>query len=202
MTSDHTDLVESALAALKDQACGIHLHDTATAEKACTEGARAIESLQSQIRRLQGEVEQAKADLAESVDGSTWDNLCVELNETKDKVDSLQSQLSEAKELLERRTRAMNRAGALAGQKASHDLIRQTLADGFSRTKPTPAIEAVDRRALDKALAAYATDEDRYLAGKGEPYGSIPTEVGIVAREARKRVEQSEPTPATEKADV
>lgn len=38
---------------------------------------------------------------------------------------------------------------------------------------------------LCAALGTYANDEDAYLAGHGEPYGSIPTEVGIIARQAR-----------------
>lgn len=34
-------------------------------------------------------------------------------------------------------------------------------------------------------LAVYANDEDRYNRGDGEPYGSIPVEVGAIARQAR-----------------
>jgi len=41
---------------------------------------------------------------------------------------------------------------------------------------------------LEEVCAIYADDEDRFLAGDGEPYGSIPTEAGIKARAARKRV--------------
>jgi hypothetical protein len=40
---------------------------------------------------------------------------------------------------------------------------------------------------LRALLAAYVDDEDRYLKGVGEPYGSIPTEVGNAARAARNR---------------
>lgn len=41
--------------------------------------------------------------------------------------------------------------------------------------------------ALELVCAAYADDEDRFNRGAGEPYGSIPTEVGLVARSARRR---------------
>lgn len=45
---------------------------------------------------------------------------------------------------------------------------------------------------LDDTLALYATDEDRFLRSQGEPYGSIPTEAGMVARSARYRVQLRE----------
>ena len=44
----------------------------------------------------------------------------------------------------------------------------------------------------DDTLALYATDEDRFNRGQGEPYGLIPTEAGIVARAARYRVQLRE----------
>ena len=40
---------------------------------------------------------------------------------------------------------------------------------------------------LHQLLAAYVADEDRWNAGKGEPYGSISTETGMRARAAVKR---------------
>ena len=40
---------------------------------------------------------------------------------------------------------------------------------------------------LEEVLAFYVKDEDRYLKGEGEPYGSIPTDVGLKARSAARR---------------
>jgi hypothetical protein len=40
---------------------------------------------------------------------------------------------------------------------------------------------------LQEICAFYANDEDGYNKGASEPYGSIPTEVGILARDARER---------------
>ncbi|UTC28748.1 hypothetical protein MARCHEWKA_02360 [Brevundimonas phage vB_BpoS-Marchewka] len=40
---------------------------------------------------------------------------------------------------------------------------------------------------VDEALARYANDEDACLEGDGEPFGSITTECGMKAREARRR---------------
>lgn len=40
---------------------------------------------------------------------------------------------------------------------------------------------------VDEALARYADDEDNYLSDTGEPFGSITTECGLKARQARKR---------------
>jgi hypothetical protein len=45
---------------------------------------------------------------------------------------------------------------------------------------------------LEEVCAFYANDEDRYLEGDGEPFGSIPTEVGLNARSARERFNQRE----------
>jgi hypothetical protein len=57
-----------------------------------------------------------------------------------------------------------------------------------------PAAPAGDAEDLQKELhlleevcAFYANDEDRYLKSDGEAYGSIPTEVGMKARAARRR---------------
>jgi len=46
-----------------------------------------------------------------------------------------------------------------------------------------------------EALAAYANDEDRYNRGDGEPYGSIPVEVGAIARQARAILAEMEKQP-------
>ena len=40
---------------------------------------------------------------------------------------------------------------------------------------------------VDEALARYADNEDACLDGVGEPFGSITTECGLKAREARRR---------------
>jgi hypothetical protein len=40
---------------------------------------------------------------------------------------------------------------------------------------------------LRNLLAAYVADEDRWNAGKGEPYGSISTETGMLARAVVKQ---------------
>jgi hypothetical protein len=61
--------------------------------------------------------------------------------------------------------------------------------------RPSPATPAEDARdgdlvalhLLEEVCAFYANDEDRFLKDDGEPYGSIPTEVGMVARAARAR---------------
>ena len=39
-----------------------------------------------------------------------------------------------------------------------------------------------ENRELRELLTYYVKDEIRFQAGEGEPYGSIPTEVGIAAR--------------------
>jgi len=41
-------------------------------------------------------------------------------------------------------------------------------------------------RFLEQALSVYARDEERFLNGEGEPFGSIPTEIGAFAREVRR----------------
>ena len=40
---------------------------------------------------------------------------------------------------------------------------------------------------LRDLLSAYVADEDRFNKGNGEPYGSISTETGMLARAALKR---------------
>ncbi|UTC28103.1 hypothetical protein GURKE_00710 [Brevundimonas phage vB_BpoS-Gurke] len=40
---------------------------------------------------------------------------------------------------------------------------------------------------LEEVCACYADDEDAYLDGHGEPFGSITTECGMKARQARAR---------------
>ena len=46
---------------------------------------------------------------------------------------------------------------------------------------------------MQEALAAYADDEDDFLDDTGEPYGGIPTEVGLLARMMRAVVRRREP---------
>ena len=51
-------------------------------------------------------------------------------------------------------------------------------------TKETcPACERDNLRAM---LRCYVADEDRFNRGEGEPFGSIPTDLGIAARRAVK----------------
>jgi len=56
-------------------------------------------------------------------------------------------------------------------------------------TKPTYKELQAEVYLLEEVCAFYANDEDRYLKSEGasEPYGSIPTSVGMKARSERKR---------------
>jgi hypothetical protein len=56
-------------------------------------------------------------------------------------------------------------------------------------TKPTYEELQAELWLLEEVCAFYANDEDRYLKAEGlaEPYGLIPTPVGMKARSARKR---------------
>jgi hypothetical protein len=61
----------------------------------------------------------------------------------------------------------------------------------FARTQPPEARAVIESLCgelalMYEALGVYATDEDEYLDGTGEPYGSIQTELGILARMARR----------------
>ena len=48
---------------------------------------------------------------------------------------------------------------------------------------PTDACEALDTiDSLKEVLRAYVRDENRFNKGEGEPFGSISTETGILAR--------------------
>ncbi|ACY33420.1 hypothetical protein [Comamonas thiooxydans] len=69
------------------------------------------------------------------------------------------------------------------------------------RARAAPAVGTSNAVAevhlLEEVCARYADDEDRYLAGNGEAYGSIPTEAGMKARAARKRFNsRKDATPA------
>jgi len=57
-----------------------------------------------------------------------------------------------------------------------------------SPPNPQARIEALEAevRLLEEVCTFYANDEDQFL-GDGEPYGTIPTEVGLKARSARSR---------------
>lgn len=74
----------------------------------------------------------------------------------------------------------------------SDDVVLELMRDHERGCANNPLV--VDNERLRKersgyriALSFYADDEDRYLKGEGEPYGSIPTEVGAVARRAREQ---------------
>lgn len=45
---------------------------------------------------------------------------------------------------------------------------------------------------LDEVCAIYALDETRYLRDEGEPFGSVPTDAGLKAREAGRRYAKRE----------
>lgn len=47
---------------------------------------------------------------------------------------------------------------------------------------------------MQEVLAFYANDEERYLRENGEPYGSIPSEVGMKARQHRAAFQRREVT--------
>ncbi|MFT8789028.1 hypothetical protein [Komagataeibacter saccharivorans] len=49
------------------------------------------------------------------------------------------------------------------------------------------AAQNAEMHLLEEVLAFYVKDEDRYLKEEGEAYGSIPTDVGILARLAAGR---------------
>lgn len=53
---------------------------------------------------------------------------------------------------------------------------------------PTEQFRGVEARVAELTwiLRAYVADEDRFIRGEGEPYGSITTETGIAARLALK----------------
>jgi hypothetical protein len=51
---------------------------------------------------------------------------------------------------------------------------------------------------MQEVLAFYANDEDRTLREEGEPYGTIPTEVGIKARQHRASFQRREAAEAVQ----
>lgn len=51
--------------------------------------------------------------------------------------------------------------------------------------KANPAV--AELHLLEEVCAFYANDEDRFNREGGEPFGSIPVEVGMKARQARER---------------
>lgn len=62
--------------------------------------------------------------------------------------------------------------------------------------KANPAL--AELHVLEEVCAFYANDEDSFNRKGGEPYGSIPTEVGMKARQARERfIEREEGATAT-----
>ena len=92
MTTQTDDtLVEQALNDLRDQACGIHLHSTDAAEKACAKGVRAIEKQAARIRSLEQEVAEGKKTELEQRHRA---------QDEESRAMFAESQLSEARELL------------------------------------------------------------------------------------------------------
>jgi len=94
------------------------------------------------------------------------------------------------------------------GPTAAKDLITRgyqlQLLEGSARSsEPDVPVQATDNKPsyedleaelhlLEEVCAFYANDEDRYIRSRGEPYGSIPTEVGMKARSARHRFNERE----------
>jgi hypothetical protein len=79
--------------------------------------------------------------------------------------------------------------GALA-QMAARIAELEALLGGSPPAAPKELLAELS--VLEDVCAAYARDEDRYLAGEGEPYGSIPTEIGMKARFVLRRVKERE----------
>lgn len=65
-------------------------------------------------------------------------------------------------------------------------------ADRLSRIQEENERLRAEQALADETLGLYATDEDEYLSGDGEPYGSIPTEAGMFARSRRRRHQERE----------
>jgi hypothetical protein len=64
--------------------------------------------------------------------------------------------------------------------------------------KANPAL--VELHILEEVCAFYANDEDSFNREGGEPFGSIPTEVGMKARQARERFIEREESAKTLKS--
>lgn len=60
---------------------------------------------------------------------------------------------------------------------------------------------AVEWELMQEVLALYASDEDRFLSEDGEPYGSIPTEAGIKARQHRAAFQRREAAASADSED-
>jgi hypothetical protein len=65
------------------------------------------------------------------------------------------------------------------------DTTRRLQEGASASPAATPAQEIAH---LKRLLAWYVYDESRYLKGEGEPFGSISTEVGMMARIATRGV--------------
>lgn len=92
---------------------------------------------------------------------------------------------------------AYERGKALMAEVRINMLERRiaTLQADLAAALTVPSIQSApsDReRQYMEALAVYAKDEDRYIRGEGEPYGSIPVEVGAIARQARSALSSSQ----------
>jgi hypothetical protein len=69
----------------------------------------------------------------------------------------------------------------------------ESVVRAYADTFPTsPDLLLAELHLLEEVCAFYANDEDEYLKGEGEPYGGIPTEVGLKARSARHRFVERE----------
>lgn len=61
----------------------------------------------------------------------------------------------------------------------------EVLQDGVWTSCPPAARDLL--RVVSDLLAAYVADEDRYNRSEGEPFGSIRTDTGMLAREAVRK---------------
>lgn len=59
------------------------------------------------------------------------------------------------------------------------------MAWALAALKANPAV--AELHLLEEVCAFYTNDEDKFNRGDGEPFGSIPVEVGMKARQARER---------------
>lgn len=69
------------------------------------------------------------------------------------------------------------------------------MAWALAALKANPAM--AELHIVEEVCAFYANDEDGFNREGGEPYGSIPTEVGMRARQARERFIEREERSAT-----
>jgi hypothetical protein len=81
--------------------------------------------------------------------------------------------------------------------------VADAIIGAYISTLPdTPEKLVAELGLLEEVCAFYANDEDRYLADEGEPFGSIPTEVGLKARAARHRFDRREAAQREDDSDA